>query len=245
MDGGPRSTAVDSIWPPSFSPESPAAESTQALDFVVSRQPAAIDSLAYAAEIDSQAIADFLRGSPASDLLPTPPVPQPAFVRQAERDARWQRPWVRFGLLLCIAPLGLLLLAQAAILGRDGLAARWPDSRPALLWACGKLDCLVGSPLAIDQIVLETSHLARTEQAGVLSLSADLHNTAPYAVRAPALELSFTSESGQIQVRKVLSLADLGQAAPALEADGSWHLETRLAVGELQVAGYTLEVFYP
>jgi hypothetical protein len=79
----------------------------------------------------------------------------------------------------------------------------------------------------------------------VLRFTADLHNTADYPVRAPALDVSFTDALGRIVSRKVLLPAELGARSESIAADTQWRIDARLAVGELQVAGYTVEVFYP
>jgi hypothetical protein len=36
-----------------------------------------------------------------------------------------------------------------------------------------------------------------------------------------------------------------GARGEALGAEGQWRVDARLAVGDLRIAGYTVEVFYP
>lgn len=183
---------------------------------------------------------------------------EPAFLRRAARDARWQLPAVRASLCVAAALLGLLLLAQAALLFRDGLAARWPALQPSLAQACDTLGCSLAAPRALDRISLDGSKLTSVQvEAGssaqpadrplgkVLRFAAELHNAAPHRVQAPALELSFTDPLGQVVARRVLLPDELGLGAGTIAAGGTWQVDTRLAVGELQVAGFSAEIFYP
>jgi hypothetical protein len=43
----------------------------------------------------------------------------------------------------------------------------------------------------------------------------------------------------------VIQGSELGRPRPVLEADGLWRVELALAVGDLPIAGYSIEVFYP
>jgi predicted Zn finger-like uncharacterized protein len=170
---------------------------------------------------------------------------KPEFVRQAERAALWRRPAVRAVLGAAAGLLGLMLVLQVGYEYRDPLAAQVPALAPALRAGCAQLGCRIGAPLAIERIRLDASDLSRTEQDQVLRFTADLHNTADFAVRAPALEVSFTDALGRTVSRKVMRPAELDLHGDAIEADGQWRIDARLAVGELRIAGYTVEVFYP
>jgi predicted Zn finger-like uncharacterized protein len=170
---------------------------------------------------------------------------KPQFVRQAERAALWRRPVVRLVLGTGALALTTLLVAQFGYHYREPLAAQVPALAPALHAGCGWLQCKIGAPRAIERIRLDASDLTRTDQERVLRFTADLHNTADYPVRAPALDVSFTDALGRIVSRKVLLPAELGARSESIAADTQWRIDARLAVGELQVAGYTVEVFYP
>ncbi|WP_374675947.1 zinc-ribbon and DUF3426 domain-containing protein [Ideonella sp.] len=169
----------------------------------------------------------------------------PAFVRQAERDAAWQRPAVRAGLGAMALLLSVSLAGQAAYRHRDTLAAREPAWAPVLAAGCQWLGCELRAPLALDPLRLEASDLVRTERDQVLRLTADLHNTAGHAVRRPALDVSFTDASGRLLARRVFPPGELGATQEALDAGGTWRIDALLAVGPLPIAGYTVEVFYP
>lgn len=170
---------------------------------------------------------------------------QPSFVRQAEHAAFWRRPWVRAGLGTMAGALMVLLGAQAAYQYRDDLAARAPALEPALHAGCAWLGCRLAAPLALERIRLDSSDLTRTEREQVLRFTAELHNTADHAVRRPALEVTFTDSQGQLLARKVMLPAALAVRGDAIDADASWRVDARLAVGSLQISGYTVEVFYP
>lgn len=169
----------------------------------------------------------------------------PEFVRQAERAALWRRPWVRALLGGTASLLVALLLGQAGYHYREPLAARSPLLAPALQAGCEWLGCRIGAPRALERIRLDASDLSRTPQDQVLRFTADLHNTADHTVRTPALDLSFTDSLGQVVSRKVLLPSELGARGESMAAGGQWRVDARLAVGDLRIAGYTVEVFYP
>ncbi len=170
---------------------------------------------------------------------------KPEFVRQAERAALWRRPMVRVVLGTAALALTGLLAAQVGYHYREPLAAQMPALAPTLRAGCDWLHCKIGAPRAIERIRLDASDLTRTEQEQVLRFTADLHNTAEYPVRAPALDVSFTDALGRIVSRKVLLPTDLGARSESIAPDAQWRIDARLSVGELQIAGYTVEVFYP
>lgn len=170
---------------------------------------------------------------------------QPEFVRQAEQAAFWRRPWVRAGLGAAAGALTVLLGIQVGYQYRDDLAARVPALQPALQAGCAWLGCRLAAPLALERIRLDASDLTRTEREQVLRFTAELHNTAEHAVRRPALDVTFTDSLGQVLARKVMLPAALAARGDAIDADTPWRVDARLAVGNLQIAGYTVEVFYP
>ncbi len=170
---------------------------------------------------------------------------KPQFVRQAERAALWRRPLVRALLGGASSVLGLMLVAQVAFQYRDHLAVQVPVLAGPLQAACDHLGCRIQAPRALDRIRLDASDLTRTEDEHVLRFSADLHNSADFAVRTPALEVTFTDGLGQTVSRKVMLPTELGARGEFIAADAQWRVDARLAVGDLRVAGYTVEVFYP
>jgi predicted Zn finger-like uncharacterized protein len=169
----------------------------------------------------------------------------PAFVRQAERAARWQSPVWRAGLGASAALLLMALLLQISVFDRDLLASRWPALQPALSLLCQPLACAVAAPRDIEHLVLDNSRLARTPQADVLQLVAELRNRSATAVRKPALDVSFTDSSGQQVVRKVFLAEQLDGAGDRIEANAAWAVDIRLRTPAVAITGFTIEVFYP
>ncbi|MCO5976865.1 zinc-ribbon and DUF3426 domain-containing protein [Ideonella oryzae] len=176
---------------------------------------------------------------------PEPEAVVPRFLQQADRQVQGARR-VRRALLAVLCALLLLALGgQLTLQGRDLLAAHWPASRPYLAALCGTVGCEVGAPMALDQIVLDSSQLQTTEVPGELTITAELRNRAGWPVRRPSLELTLTSDDGLTLARRVLSPAELGATDTTLPSEGSWHAQVRLDVAPLKVTGYALEVFYP
>lgn len=170
---------------------------------------------------------------------------KPTFMRQAERAARWRSPAVRALLGSTCAVLGLMLALQVAHHQRDDLAASWPALREPLVAWCRVAACQLQPPRALASLTLDSSALSRTGRPQVLRFEAELRNSAGHAVRAPALEVSFTDNLGHQLARKVLLPEQMAAPAQGLPPDRPWHIEVPLQVGDLQIAGFTAEVFYP
>ena len=176
---------------------------------------------------------------------PAPEEVLPRFLQQAERQALGARR-VRRALLASLCGLLLMLLGgQLTLQGRDLVAAHWPASRPYLASLCSAMGCEVGAPMALDQIVLDSSQLQTTDVPGELTITAELRNRASWPVRRPSIELTLTSDEGLTLARRVLTPADLGATDTTLPGEGNWHAQVRLDVAPLKVTGYALEVFYP
>ena len=167
------------------------------------------------------------------------------FLQAAERAARWRQPRVRAGLWAGLGLLALTATLQAALLGRDLLAARAPATAPALRSLCAALGCQVQAPRRIEALAVESSALGRLDAAGLYRLSLALRNRADIALQAPALELSLTNGQGQLVSRRVLGLAELGLTGGVLPAGQAVTLQALLSAGEQRIDGYTVELFYP
>jgi predicted Zn finger-like uncharacterized protein len=170
------------------------------------------------------------------------------FVRQARRQARWQRPLVRGLLALALVALGLLLVAQVAVHDRDRLTAAEPALRPWLAGLCAALDCRVGPPRQIDQIAIDSSAFNKL-RADLFRLQVTLKNQGPLEVAMPALELTLTDSQDQPVIRRVLLPAELGARRAALAAATEWSGAVAFSVEDnslgSRIAGYRLLAFYP
>jgi hypothetical protein len=169
---------------------------------------------------------------------------KPEFIRRADRDARWRsRPW-RVGLVLVsVAALAALAL-QAGHHFRDSLAAERPALRPALAAWCRLAGCALEAPRRIDSVTVESTALARAAGQEAYVLSVNLRNRSELVLTLPAVDLSLTDGNGRLVSRRVLSARDF-RASPQLAAGAEIPLQLTLSTGRTQIAGYTVEIFYP
>lgn len=177
--------------------------------------------------------------------------PTPAFLREAENAARWQRPRVRVslavaGLLLCAG-----LAVQVGLHFRDAFAARWPEARPALAALCEALACEIGPLRRVAALSVEASGLAPGDGPDAYRLTLTLRNRDSVALATPSVDLSLTDLRGDVIARKVLGPADL-QQLPAdrplgggLDAASETPVEVLFTLRGPRVSGYTVELFYP
>lgn len=184
--------------------------------------------------------------APAS--LPPFPLDEPTFLRQARRDAHWQRPAVRVVLALAAIGLTVLLGLQAAVHERDRLAAAQPGLRPWLARLCEPLGCRIAPPRQIEAIAIDSSAFNRL-RPDAYRLQVTLRNQARIDVAMPAIELTLTDSGEQPVVRRVLLPADLGAVRPALAAGAEWSGTAALGLADNslagRVAGYRVLAFYP
>jgi predicted Zn finger-like uncharacterized protein len=169
----------------------------------------------------------------------------PAFVRRANQAAAWERPQVRVALVGAAAMLGLALAAQAALLYRDTLAVRWPESRPLLDAACAWTGCRVEPLRRIGALAVDASGLNPLEGSSGYRLSVVLRNRSDVELLLPAFDLLLTDSQGRTIARRMLGADELGAPSRTLAAGAELALQSSLEVGERRVSGYTIEIFYP
>ena len=173
------------------------------------------------------------------------PTATPEFMRRAQRTARWQRPKVRAALAGVALVLAGALALQAGHHFRDLIAARWPETRPALAAWCAALSCAIEAPRRIDDVSVESTALTHASAPDVFRLSVALRNRGALTVALPSVDLSLTDPNGQLVARRVLTPRDFGVAPARLQPGGDANLQLLLTAGDAQVTGYTVEVFYP
>lgn len=170
----------------------------------------------------------------------------PEFLRHAERQASWQRPGVRVLLSLVFLLLSGALALQAAHHFRDTVAAKWPQTRPALLAWCGAIKCTLELPRRIEDVSVESTTLARVNaNSEAYRLSVNLRNRGTLPLGVPSVDLKLTDGSGALISRRMLSPRDFGTTAAALQPGSETTLQLLLSTGTLGIIGYTVEVFYP
>ena len=168
-----------------------------------------------------------------------------AFLVQAERAARWRRPWVRAALGVSAVALTALLAGQVGVHFRDHLAATEPALRQPLETLCETVGCRIGAPLRIDALSVDSSTIAQATNGTGYRLAVTLRNRAAYPVATPALDLTLTDANGQPIARRVIAASDFGAQAAVLKASSETPLQVWLSAGGAPVAGYTIELFYP
>ncbi len=175
------------------------------------------------------------------------PVPgrAPAFLRQADRAARWRHPGVRAGLsvvaLVALAGLGW----QVHLAQHDWLVARWPALRAPVAQLCAWSGCQIDPPRRIESLAVESSGLVRAGAAGTYRLTAVLRNRDKLPLRTPAIDLTLSDATGRVIARRVLDASELGAPQPSIAAGGELALAATLRTRDAAVVGYTIEIFYP
>lgn len=191
--------------------------------------------------------------APPSDLTATrtdePPSldadDAPAFVRQAEREARWQSSGMRRLLALFAVVLPLLLGGQAAHHYRDAVAARLPGAAPALQAWCAWSGCTIEAPRRLEDIVVESTALAKAASGDAFRFNVVLRNRAPTVAAMPWLELTLTDANGELLARRALNPRELRARSAEIGAGAETTLQATLSTGAMRVTGYTVEIFYP
>lgn len=174
---------------------------------------------------------------------------EPSFVKQGRRRQR-------FGRALRIALIGgtLLMLfgalAQATYIFRDQLAARFPQTKPALVEACHLVGCRIGLPGQIDAVVIESTELqSLAPEKNIFVLSALLRNHGAIVQAWPHIELTLKDANEKPLARRVFVPADYVKSGPDLQKGlppKSEHaVKIQFELAQLKAAGYRVYVFYP
>lgn len=206
----------------------------------------AADPAAIEAEPDSSRAAAVLAASAATAGKP---MPQPSFLRAAERQSaaasRWQRPGVRIGLALASLLLLLMLAVQALWQFRNALLAVYPPSAPLLRSFCDLAGCSLEPWKRIDALAVETSSLTQAGSGNNYKLSIQLQNKAGYALALPWVDLSLTDASGALVARRMLKPADFNLSKTSIAAQSEEALQLVFSTDKLKVSGYSVVIFHP
>lgn len=188
----------------------------------------------------------------------------PAFLQQARRSERWQRPPMRRLLWALLALSALLLGAQVIHHFRQVIAARHPGTLPWVQGFCAVARCRIDTLQRIADVSIESTALTQGQgpapalaqapedaasapdsDAPVLRLALTLRNRGEWAIAMPSVDLSLTGTDGELIARRSLSPLDFGVSAPRLAPGRDTPLSLRFRVADARVSGYTVEVFYP
>lgn len=174
-------------------------------------------------------------------------IDEPEFVKRSRHQEQQGRTR-KFVMLAGSVVLLLLLIGQGAITFRNGLAARFPAMKPALVSSCALLGCRVELPAQVDKLAIETGELT-TLGANAYSFATELRNGAGTAQAWPSLELTLIDANDKPLVRRVFPPTDYLAPDTLLEngimPGAEQAIKLRFRVDDLKPSGYHIAVFYP
>ena len=174
---------------------------------------------------------------------------EPAFVRQGRRRQRIGRA-LRVFMAVSSVLLLIALLGQGAYVFRNQIAARFPETRPALLQACSYLDCQVGLPAQADAVSIEASELQTlAASANTFALTVLLRNQGDTAQAWPHIELTLNDANEKPLVRRVFTPRDYLTAGQdfnqGFAANSEQPAKLFFELSQLKASGYRVYLFYP
>lgn len=202
--------------------------------------------------------ADAHGSSPAHGSQATPasletatddPIPEPANTQSddtASSRSQWLTPARARRLII-----GLIVLAIIQLLAvfRTEIAYHLPFLRPVASMASSLTGQTIEAPMALASLSIESFELRGTEQPGQTRLTAILRNRSQLPARWPAMELTLTGPSNAVLVRKVMMPAHYLPVTLSIQdgipASSEQPLDLLLDTGELNLAGYSVSLFYP
>lgn len=230
--------------------DSPASSAPNTADASADAPDSADDSRGFADARFEPSFAS-VSAQPSQDAVPAAapeadPHAAPEFLRQAELRARWESPRTRTLVAATAVLLATTLMLQAALHFRHRLAAQWPNTRPVLAAVCERIGCKLEALRRIDDLAVESSTLTRAApNSDALRLTVALRNRGNLTLAMPTFELSLTDTNGEMVARRALSASDFASRATTLAPLAEANLQLLLALEGRQVAGYTIEIFYP
>jgi len=174
---------------------------------------------------------------------------EPSFVRQGRRRQRMGRT-LRILMAIGLPVLLAALLAQAAYIFRNQLAALFPETKPALVAACELVGCRVGLPAQIESVSIESSELqAASADQTALGLSVLLRNHGAVTQAWPSIELTLNDANDKPIARRVFAPRDYLSAAQDIEKGfapkSEQSFKLYLELSQLKASGYRVYLFYP
>ena len=168
------------------------------------------------------------------------------FTHEAAESAGWFTPKRRRGLMIA---LGILAAVQLVAVYRTEISYTVPFLRPV----AGAVSMLTGQtiqpPMNLSALSIESFELRNTQKAGQTRMTAILRNRSGTATRWPAMELTLTGPSNAILVRKVLLPSQYLPAghsqAAGMAPNSEQPLDLMLDTSDLNLAGYSVSLFYP
>ncbi|WP_334190655.1 DUF3426 domain-containing protein [Noviherbaspirillum sp.] len=174
---------------------------------------------------------------------------EPSFIKQGRRRQRFGRA-LRIALVTGTLLLLVGLFAQATYIFRDQLAARFPQTKPALVAACGFIGCRIGLPAQIDAVAIESTELqSLAPDKNIFVLSALLRNHGAIVQAWPHIELTLKDANEKPLARRVFGPADYVRTGPDIQKGllpKSEHaVKIQFELAHFKAAGYRVYLFYP
>lgn len=191
-----------------------------------------------------------------------PPPAEPTFMKEAERQAIWRHPLIQGVLWFLLLVFLLLLAGQTLLHWRNDVAAQFPAAKPLLAQLCAPLGCAVNAPKNLSHLQVESVTVVKVASRGpsAYQLTVLVRNSGDSDVQWPLLDLTLTDSNGQTLTRRDISVQAAAQVpaddnhgkpasqfwpVPAAVEPGLIALQWQLQAPDMQLAGYTAELFYP
>lgn len=178
----------------------------------------------------------------------------PAMMADAVRDKagveRRRKPVLLKLLLTLLAALLILsMLAQTVYFLRSDIAARWPQTRPQLEYACQLFDCKVELPKNADLIAIDDSELEEdADRRGLIHLYVTIINHAGYSQAYPLLELTLTDTYDKPLMRRAFKpeeyLSDGADQTTGIAAKQNVRIKLSFTTDNQAIAGYRVFLTY-
>ena len=141
-------------------------------------------------------------------------------------------------------------LAQATYTFRNQIAARLPQSKPALIAACAIAGCKIEWPTQIDLLTIESSELqALPNNSNTFSLTLLLRNHGSSTEAWPNIQLTLNDENERAVVRRIFIPREYLGSAAEMEKGFPDNTEQTAKVfftlAQLKASGYRVYLFYP
>ncbi len=174
---------------------------------------------------------------------------EPDFIKR-ERHKRTRGRAIRITMNVASVLMLFLAVGQGAYIFRDQLAARIPETRPALQSLCAFLDCKIGLPAQIDAISIESDQLETLNtRKDTSELTLLLHNAGNVAQAWPQLELTLNDNNNVPLARRVFAPQEYLPASAdpkkGFAANAEQPIKLYFEFADAKPAGYHVGVFYP
>jgi Protein of unknown function (DUF3426) len=198
------------------------------------------------AEVRESAVADAEDADAESDAEEDAP-PAPAFLKGGRHSRGFSVVFGGGSILL-----GLLLLAQFAVVFRTELTTRLPAARPAVLALCEVFGCTVSWPTRAELLVVVGTEMQAVPGTDIFELTAVVRNRASFKVALPAIEVTLTDVQNRPLARKVFApvdyLASNGEASSRLEeglgGGSDYVVRMTFEARGLNASGFVVYPFY-